>query len=132
MGGADILLIDDDRDLVNSLRIILESQGHRVRAAHGGAEGWSQIQAQKPALIILDVMMSTDTEGLDLAYKLSHHPQYQDIPIILLSGFAQVMAQQGPEGFQHILGEDWPVAQYLEKPVDPRQLLAAVQNLLQG
>ncbi len=128
--GQDILIIDDDRDLVNSVRTILESQNYRVRAAHNGKEGFEQIQKQVPDLIILDVMMATDTEGFDLAYKLSRDAKFTNIPILMATAFPQKMAERGPSSFQHILGEDWPVTQFMEKPIQPNELLKAVADLL--
>jgi CheY-like chemotaxis protein len=75
-------------------------------------------------------MMATDTEGFDLAYKLKENPKYRDIPIIMITSFTQKMAEQGPESFQHILGEAWPVSSFLEKPVDPEVLLSMVEKVL--
>lgn len=128
--GADILLIDDDRDLVNSIRIILGSRGFSVRVAYNGREGYERILEKVPDLIILDVMMSTDTEGFDLAHRLKGDPRFANIPIIMTTGFPQKMAEQGPERFQHILGMEWPVSQLLEKPIDPQDLLNAVESFL--
>jgi len=128
--GADILIIDDDKDLVNTIRIILESRNYGVRAAHNGEEGYAAIMEKVPDLIILDVMMSTDTDGFDLAYKLKNSPHHRDIPILMLSSFPQKMAEKGPESFQHILGEGWPVTEFHEKPIDPDDLLDAVEDIL--
>lgn len=114
--GANILIIEDDRDLVNSMRVIFESLDHKVRTAYNGKEGFEQIEKKKPDLIILDVMMATDTEGFDLAYKLKNQAEYKNIPIIMVTGFTQRMAELGPERFQHILGEDWPALQTFENP----------------
>lgn len=128
--GTDILIIEDDRDVVNSLRIILESRDFTVRHAYNGTDGYTRIKEKSPDLIILDVMMRTDTEGFDLAFKLRNEPQYKNIPIVLVTGFTQKMAEVGPEKFQHILGESWPVSQVLEKPVDPEELLSTIEVLL--
>ena len=128
--GADILIIDDDKDLVNTIRIILESRDYSVRAAHNGKDGHGAIEEKIPDLIILDVMMSTDTEGFDLAYKLKNSPQHRDIPILMLSSFPQKMAEKGPESFQHVLGEGWPVMEFHEKPIDPDDLLEAIEDIL--
>lgn len=130
--GPDILIIDDDRDLVNSVRIILESSNYQVRAAFNGKDGYALIEEKSPDLIILDVMMVTDTEGFDLAFKLQRHPDYHNIPILLASGFTEKMAREGPDAFQHVLGESWPVAHFLEKPIDPEELLVVVSDLLKG
>ncbi|MBW1713144.1 MAG: response regulator [Deltaproteobacteria bacterium] len=128
--GPVILIIDDDRDLVNSMRIILESKNYQVRAAYNGQEGYQKIEESRPDLIILDVMMATETEGFDLAYKLNRNEEFSSIPIVMVTGFPQKMAEEGPDSFQHILGESWPVSQFLEKPVDPEELLAVVEKLL--
>jgi two-component system alkaline phosphatase synthesis response regulator PhoP len=127
---ADILIIDDDKDLVNSIEIILQTKNYQVRSAFNGKEGYGEIEKKIPDLILLDVMMATDTEGFDLAYKLKENPKYRDIPIIMITSFTQKMAEQGPESFQHILGEAWPVSSFLEKPVDPEVLLSMVEKVL--
>ena len=127
---ADILIIDDDKDLVNSIEIILQTKNYQVRSAFNGKEGFGKIEKKIPDLILLDVMMATDTEGFDLAYKLKENPKYRDIPIIMITSFTQKMAEQGPESFQHILGEAWPVSSFLEKPVDPEVLLSTVEKVL--
>ncbi|MBW1698864.1 MAG: response regulator [Deltaproteobacteria bacterium] len=127
---ADILIIEDDRDLVDTMRIVLESKAYQVRAAYNGKEGYAEIEKKVPDVIILDVMMSTDTEGFDLAYKLQRNPEYKKIPILILTSFPKKMAEEGPEKFQHILGEDWPVTMFFEKPIDPEKLLSAIEDIL--
>jgi len=129
--GADILIIDDDRDLVESIRIVLESRKYGVRTAYNGKEGYQKIQEKAPDVILLDVMMATDTEGFSLAYKLRNNPSYREIPIIMVTGFTKKMAEAGPEKFQHIMGESWPVTQLLEKPIDPEELLSVIEGVLE-
>jgi two-component system phosphate regulon response regulator PhoB/two-component system alkaline phosphatase synthesis response regulator PhoP/two-component system response regulator VicR len=129
--GADILIIDDDRDLVESIRIVLESKKFGVRTAYNGKDGLQKIQEKAPDLILLDVMMATDTEGFSLAYKLRNNPAYKEIPIIMVTGFTKKMAEAGPEKFQHIMGENWPVTQFLEKPIDPEELLSVIEGVLE-
>jgi two-component system, OmpR family, alkaline phosphatase synthesis response regulator PhoP len=129
--GADILIIDDDRDLVESIRIVLESRKYGVRTAYNGKDGFQKIQEKAPDLILLDVMMATDTEGFSLAYKLRNNPAYREIPIIMVTGFTKKMAEAGPEKFQHIMGENWPVTQFLEKPIDPEELLSVIEGVLE-
>ena len=128
--AADVLIVDDDRDLVTSMRIVLESQGYRVRSAYNGREGLLRIEEKTPEVIILDVMMATDTEGFDLAFKLKNHPVFGRIPIVMLTSFPKKMAEMGPEPFQHILGEEWPVSQFIEKPIDPEALLSVIAEVL--
>lgn len=128
--NKNILVIDDDKDMVNAIRIILESNNYRVTTAFNGKEGLARIEESLPDFIILDVMMSTETEGFDLAYKLRNNEQYRDIPILMLTSFPQEIAKQGPEKFQHIMGESWPVSEFMEKPVDPDQLLSIIKDIL--
>ena len=128
--GKDILIIDDDRDLVSSIRIVLESKDYNVRFAYNGKEGFGKIEEKIPDLIILDVMMTTDTEGFDLAFKLKNNPEYQGIPIVMATAFPKKMAEEGPDKFQHILGESWPISHFLEKPIDPEELLSTIENIL--
>lgn len=129
--GKDILIIEDDKDLVNTVRIVLESKDYKVRAAFNGKEGYARIQEKIPDLIILDVMMRTDTEGFDLAFKLRNNPSHQNIPILMVTSFPKKMAEMGPEKFQHIMGESWPVSEFLEKPIDPEDLLKAIEKIFQ-
>ena len=128
--ATEILIIEDDKDLVDTMRIILESKAYQVRAAYNGKEGYAEMEKKVPDVIILDVMMSTDTEGFDLAYKLQRNPEYKEIPILMLTSFPQKMAEEGPEKFQHILGEGWPVTVFFEKPIEPEKLLSAIEDIL--
>ena len=58
-----------------------------VRIAHSGAEGMSEIERERPDLILLDIMMDNDADGFNLAYKLKEDKVYREIPIIILSGY---------------------------------------------
>lgn len=127
---SDILIIDDDKDMVETLGTVLEIHGYAVRKAYNGKDGLSQIEKKIPDLIVLDVMMSTDTEGFDVAYKLKNHEMHRYIPILMMTSFPKYMAEKGVEKFQHILGENWPVTEFLEKPVDPDDLIAIIKELL--
>jgi len=127
-----ILLVDDDRDIRDSLKIILESKGYTVQTATNGREALAAIKAKLPDLMILDVMMSTDTEGFDLAFELKQKPAYKGLPIIILTSFLEKVRAEGPGKFQHILGEDWPAKWLFEKPVDTKKLLAKIEGILAG
>ena len=129
---AEILLVDDDPDLRNSLQIILEKNGYAVRTASNGQEALEALKTQKPDLMILDIMMATDTEGFDLAYELKNRPGSRDLPIILLTSFLEKVRKDGPERFQHIMGEAWPAKWLFEKPVDTKKLIAKIEGILAG
>ncbi len=128
----DILLVDDDRDLRDSLQIILREHGFQVRTASNRYEALEACEARVPDLLILDVMMTTDTEGFDLAYELKKRPAFRDVPIILLTGFLEKIRNEGPDKFQHIMGEDWPARWIFEKPVDTKRLIAKIEGILGG
>jgi DNA-binding response OmpR family regulator len=129
---AEILLVDDDPDLRNSLQIILEKNGFTVRTASDGQEALEALKTQRPDLMILDIMMATDTEGFDLAYELKNRPGSRDLPIILLTSFLEKVREDGPERFQHIMGEAWPAKWLFEKPVDTKKLIAKIEGILAG
>lgn len=78
--SADILIIDDDRELVASMKTILESRGFQVRTAHDGKQGYHRILEKAPDLILLDVMMNTHTEGCDLPAASKRMPASGEFP----------------------------------------------------
>ncbi|HMK76237.1 MAG TPA: FAD-dependent oxidoreductase [Thermodesulfobacteriota bacterium] len=136
-GGAmvtkgEILLVDDDPDFRDSLQIILENHGYTVRTASNGTEALEALKVKKPDLMILDVMMATETEGFDLAYDLKKRPGFKYLPIILLTSFLERVRREGPEKFQHITGEEWPARWMFEKPVDTKKLVAKIEGILAG
>jgi len=126
----NILLVDDDRDIRESLTIILEKAGYSVRTAANGAEALKELEVARPDLMILDVMMKTQTEGFDLAYALADRTEFESMPVILLTSFMDKVRDEGPDQFQHILGENWPAKWIFEKPVKTEKLLAKIQGIL--
>ncbi len=128
MERAGILIIDDDPDISEAMKVILENKGYMVRTAGDGAEGMEQIGADKPDLIILDVMMNTSREGFILSRELKDNPEYKNIPILMLTA---VKEKTGLD-FRPAAGdESWlPVEEYLDKPVKPDLLLETVESLL--
>ena len=127
---AEILVVDDDADIVDSLRIILESNHFAVRTAANGREAMKALEDHLPDVMVLDVMMATDTEGFDLAYKLREDPAFKNLPILMLTSFLDKVREEGPGKFEYILGEQWPAHWLLEKPVDSKKLLAKIEGIL--
>ena len=127
---TEILVVDDDPDIVDSLRIILESNQYEVRTAANGREAMKALEDHMPDLMILDIMMATDTEGFDLAYKLREDAEFKGIPILILTSFLDKVRQEGPGKFEYILGEQWPAHWLFEKPVDSKKLLAKIEAIL--
>jgi CheY-like chemotaxis protein len=124
-----VLLVDDDKDLVSSLKVVLEANGFAVATAHNGPSAFAQIAAEKPDLIVLDVMMDSDAEGFTVAYKLEGDPSTRRIPIVLLTGFMDHMAERR-ESFDFIAGRDWPAAKLMKKPVVATEMVATLRQLL--
>ena len=130
MENAKILIVDDDPDITKALQTILESERYTVVTAADRAEGMKKIRNDKPNLVILDVMMSTWSDGFEMARELKKDPQFKDMPILILTG---VKARSGID-FESSAGDpNWlPVDGYLDKPVEPEQLLTKVKALLTG
>ena len=132
MTEGEILLVDDDPDIRDSLRLILEKKGYSIRTASNGREALAALKSRLPDLMILDVMMTTVTEGFDLAYELRDTPEFKGLPIIMLTSFLDKVREEGPDQFQHILGESWPAHWLFEKPVDTKKLLTKIESILGG
>ena len=128
MSKAKILIADDDPDIRESLQAILETQQYTVVTAVDKADGMEKVQAEKPDLAILDVMMSTWEDGFQMSRELKNDPQFKDMPIIMLTG---IKKETGID-FKASAGDPtWcPVDVYLEKPIEPEKLLTEVSKLL--
>jgi two-component system alkaline phosphatase synthesis response regulator PhoP len=125
---AKILIIDDDVALVESFAEILNQKGHTSVWAYSGDEGVIKARMEKPDLILLDVMMTSENEGFEVAQKLKSDPETKDIAVILVTGIRK--AKNLPFGFEP--DADWlPVKAVLEKPVPPEVLLMHVSKALQ-
>ena len=127
---AEILLVDDDHDFRDALQIILRDHGYEVRTAGNRREALEALELKRPDLVLLDVMMTTDTEGFDLACEIRKKRGAGDLPIILLTSFLEKVREEGPGKFEHIMGEEWPAKWIFEKPVDTRKLIAKIEGLL--
>ncbi len=122
-----VLVVDDDRILVDSICTVLKGGGYAVCSACCGEEGFKKAKTEKPDLMLLDVMMTHDTEGFDTTQKLKRDAETKKIPIIIMTGIRK--AKMLP--FQFEPDEDWlPVKAVLEKPVPPDKLLAEIEKAL--
>ena len=116
-----ILIVDDDRELVEALRTMLERHGYRVMQAHDGHQGKQAIYNQRPDLVILDMMMPR-MGGYPV---LEHFRGKTDAPPIIM-----ITAN---EGSRHKAYAEWlGVVDYIRKPFAMERLLEAVQRGLQG
>jgi CheY-like chemotaxis protein len=129
MDNAKILIVDDDLDFTEALKITLLSEQYTVVTAADRTEGMEKVKTERPNLIILDVMMSTWEEGFEMARALKKDPQFKDISILMLTA---VKGRSGID-FKSTAGDPaWcPVDGFLDKPVESDVLLAEVRKLLQ-
>ena len=128
MANGRILIIDDDPDFVAVMKVVLEREHYSVITAFDTVEGMRRIQADKPDLIILDVMLATWSEGFEMSRELKKNPHYEAIPILMLTG----VEEKTGIGFKSTAGDpEWlPVNGFLDKPVEPQVLLDEVNRLL--
>jgi CheY-like chemotaxis protein len=122
-----ILLIDDDADIRDSLKTVLDTE-YEVKEAESQKQGFEVLKTFTPDLICLDVMMESTSSGFDMARKLKNDPLYKNIKILM---FTSVDSEMNIDFKSSAGDEDWlPVDDYLEKPVKPRDILEKVAKLL--
>lgn len=127
---AKILIIDDDADMVESMKVVLESKEHEVMSAFSGDEGLKKAKDDKPNLVILDIMMETADRGFEVARELKKDKDLNSVPILMLTAIKE---RTGLD-FKNEAGDEvWlPVDDYLDKPLSPDDLIAKVNTLLQN
>jgi CheY-like chemotaxis protein len=124
-----IMLIDDDVQLVDSVKTLLESAGYDVEYAYQAEEGMEKAREVRPDLILLDVMFAgpPGPDGFELSRRFRQDPELQGIPVIILSGVKKVLDFP----FKVSPDETWmPVKAFIEKPVKPGTLLAEIASVL--
>lgn len=122
---ARILVVDDDPDFVEITRMILDKEGYEVTTAANGTQAWDAMKAEKPNIVLLDVMMSTTLEGVDLSRKMAADSGLKDVPIIMISSIDSTWhAGKLPDNI-HI-----PIDAWISKPVNPEHLLRTINRFL--
>jgi molybdopterin adenylyltransferase len=116
-----ILVADDDPDIVEAIRVNLETAGFEVHVAYNGFEAMEQARAVEPAVILLDVMMP-GLDGFEVCRELRADPRTQDAAIVFLT--AKTATRDEAMGL--IAGAD----DYVVKPFDPADLLTRIQGAL--
>lgn len=132
-----ILIVDDDADFVESVRLVLESQPYDVSSASSGEEGMLHVERGRPDLILLDIMMPEGTEGFHFVWNLRNHRKaaLRQIPIIVVTSLhstneLRLYPDQRDADYQP--GEFLPVQAFLDKPCKPSELLEQVSRVLSG
>ncbi len=119
---STIMLADDNPELIEVVRVMLEAKGYNVMCANNGKEIITGLEKQKPDHILLDIMMP-QIGGLEVLERLRGNPGTASIPVIMLT--AKVHHEDVQRGYK--LGADY----YIKKPFDRFKLLASI-NLLLG
>jgi CheY-like chemotaxis protein len=114
---------------VDSVTAFLKNRAYVVTTAHNGKEAYASIVNDRPDLIVLDVMMDYDEEGMVLASALKTDGPTRDIPIVMLSGFS-VQKDVREKVLASLMGQDWPAESFMQKPVRLADLAERIQMLL--
>ena len=117
---AKVLLVDDDRNIVEILKLLLTREGHEVFIAHDGQSGLAMAKAEHPALIVLDVMMP-EMDGFSVSGELFKDPEMRKIPILILTAKGNT---------QDIFSLVPNVSLCMNKPFDPPDFVANVKKLV--
>jgi CheY-like chemotaxis protein len=126
-----ILVIDDDKDHVAGIRLVLENSNYEVASANSREEGFLKVKEVKPDLILLDILMGKGADGVLFARKLRHDEAYTEAsktPIIVMTSMRQQTGFWFPGEPKHDVF--FPIDEILEKPVKPEVLLKKVRQML--
>ncbi len=124
-----IMVLDDDVQLVETVKTLLESVGYQVSYAYQAEKGMELAKETKPDLLLLDVMFAgpPGPDGIELSRRFHQDPDLKDIPIIMLTGVRSVLGVS----YEVAPDDDWmPVKAFLDKPIKPDKLLAEIEKVL--
>lgn len=123
-----ILVVDDDPDILDAVTMILQSQGYEIVTAQNGIEALANLKAEKPDLMILDLLMPK-MDGFAVCKELQdpRWSKYRDIPILILTSVREDASRRR---YELETGLRLDVADYVEKPMAPDILLERVGKLI--
>jgi len=120
-----ILVVDDDPDFVEVTRTVLTKEGYKVITASSGDQALQAMKKDKPNLVMLDVMMTTPLEGVDVARKMAGDAALRDIPIVMCSSIdSSQYAGSLPDDLRI------PIDAWISKPVQPDQLIRTIKRFI--
>lgn len=123
-----VLIVDDDAAFAESNQDLLEAFGYEVYTAPDGASGLARARELRPDVMLLDVMMTHDTEGFEVARKIPESPELRDMAVLLVTGMAGELKLPAPLQAD----ETWlPVDRVLEKPIQPERLMKEIEHALE-
>ena len=117
----NILIVDDEQDIVESLKFVLEAAGYNCYTAIDGEEGLRLAKEIIPDLIILDVMMPK-INGYKISRLLKYDSKYKNIPILMITARSQEEDK--------LIGEETGADEYITKPFDLDDVLKQVEKYL--
>jgi DNA-binding response OmpR family regulator len=115
-----ILIVEDEKDILDLVKLYLEREGFRTCLAMTGLEGLQQLKAEHPDLIVLDLMLA-EMDGLEVCKRIRAAPETSSIPIIMLTAKA--------EESDTIIGLELGADDYITKPFSPKALVARVKAM---
>lgn len=119
----NVLIVDDEPNIVLSIKFLITQEGYEVRTAGSGEEALRALAKQVPDLVILDVMMPKP-DGFEICQTIRATPAWRDIPVIILTAKGRDVERQ--KGLA--MGAD----DYITKPFATKELVAKVQAILEG
>ncbi len=120
---AKILIVDDDPDVVETIQLVLEKEGHQIATAGNRADGMAAVDTFKPDLLVLDVIMEQPDDGFAMAQELRRKACKSKI--LMLTSISRVTGLPYDRDDAMV-----PVDAYCEKPIHPAKLVAKVKELL--
>jgi CheY-like chemotaxis protein len=126
-----IYIVDDDRDIVEAMSIVLTKNGYEVSAQYDDERVEQNVEANRPDLIILDVMFPEDSSaGFDIARRIKSNPELRRIPILMLSAINERGIYVGRFSNKDLDESFLPVNMFVDKPLRPAALLERVNSLI--
>jgi twitching motility two-component system response regulator PilH len=125
-----VLVVDDDPDVRLFSVTVLEENGYTPLEAENGEEGLKMIKAEKPDLVLLDILMPRQS-GIRLYRELKTTKSLRDVNVIVLSGVAKKTFLRSQKALTEFGGAEIPEPEiYLEKPVEPEELAEVIKKVL--
>ncbi|NLF13359.1 MAG: response regulator [Anaerolineaceae bacterium] len=122
---VSILVVDDDPDFVQVTSTILTQEGYKVSSAANGTMALQAMKANKPDLVLLDVMMATPLEGVGVAKSMAADPALKGIPVIMVSSIDSTQYADSLPDDLHL-----PIDAWISKPAKPDHLLNTVRRFI--
>jgi phosphate regulon transcriptional regulator PhoB len=116
-----ILVVEDEKDIRDLVRFHLEQEGYGVREAETGEQALAQVSTERPALVVLDLMLP-GTDGLEVCRRVRSQASTETLPVIMLTARAAEV--------DRVLGLEMGADDYVTKPFSPRELVARVRAVL--